>query len=467
MKFNSYSFKRLFSPATKFLVFIGVASSLAGCQWGDEIASLVQPNPDNFLVLFSDTSTVTSSTVIYDSVMTGGPSRLVLGRYVDSYFGPVQATAFIQPTLANSAIIPDGAVYDSLVFSLHYEKTSETYPKSTYVYGDTTKLITVSVHALKTDITTKSSYYNTNTTDYDTASLGKRTFYPRPYSEPTLNIKLSNALGRQIFDKAKANLLTSNEEWIAMLKGLALIPGKTDDGAIIGFNLAQDSTAVKLHYHTTGNDDITKAELVFKVTAGYHQIIGDRSRTALSGLTRRRIALPSSASGERTFLQEGTGIMTRIDIPNIRSLKDVKYSVANRAFLRLTPLRQSVTKSLSAPPTIHLYLCDKNNEFITALVSLQGTAVSGNYVSDLINNTEYYSFDVSKYVTDLLNSNTSENAGLLLVSSQLGKYRSDYPEYNVETSIGVRRLIFGSQKNTADKGVKLELYYTTVHPETK
>ena len=52
MKFNSYSFKRIFSQASKLLVFFGLVTSLVSCQWGDEIESLVQPNPDDFLVLF-------------------------------------------------------------------------------------------------------------------------------------------------------------------------------------------------------------------------------------------------------------------------------------------------------------------------------------------------------------------------------------------------------------------------------
>jgi hypothetical protein len=462
MKFNLYSFKRFFSPASKFLIYIGLATAVAGCQWGDEIESLVQSNPDNFQVLFSDTSTVITSTVIYDSVMTGGPSRLLLGRYVDPYLGPVKATTFIQPGLSSPLSLPDGAVYDSLVLSLHYEKSSETYPRRTYVQGDTTKLMTVSVHALQADMMTRNNFYNHNATGYDSVPLGKKTFYPRPYSEQTLNVKLSNALGQAIFDKSKANMLSSNDDWLAILKGLAVVPQSTDNGAIVGFMTSQDSSAVNLHYHTTGSDDVVKSVHTFKLSGAYNQIIGDRSKTLLSGLKERRIALPSAATGERTYIQEGTGILTRIDMPYLRSLKDIKYSAANSAFLRVTPLKQSVTKLLPSPPVAYLYLGNKNNDFLTPLLDMKGTAVTGRYIVDLINNTEYYLFDVSKYVTDILNSNRLENEGLLMVTSQLGKYSQLYPEAQIETSMGVRRLVFGSQKNTADRGIKLELYYTTV-----
>ena len=52
MKFKSYSFGGS-SIVYKLLVIIGFALSLSACQWGDEIESLAQPNPDDFAVLLS------------------------------------------------------------------------------------------------------------------------------------------------------------------------------------------------------------------------------------------------------------------------------------------------------------------------------------------------------------------------------------------------------------------------------
>jgi hypothetical protein len=461
MKFNSYSFGEFFRPASKFLVFIFLAASVAGCQWGDEVKTLVQPNPDNFMVLFSDTSTVTTSTVRYDSVMTGGPGRMLIGRYSDPYFGIMHATTFIQPTLQSSLTIPDGAIYDSLVLSMRYEKTSAIYKGSPYSYGDTTKLMTYSAHALLEDILVKSSYYNQNTTAFDPIPLGTKTFYPRPYTDRAVVIKLSDVLGNKIFEQAKANLLTSNDQWIQILKGLMVTAKSTDNGSVVGFLTSSDSTAIQLHYHTSGVDAVTESVFPFNVTAVYNQILGDRSKTALAELpANRRLSLPASKSGEKTFIQEGTGIMTRIDLPNIRTLKDTKYSVANRAFLRVSALKQSVTRNFTAPPAISLYLCDKNNQLLSPLTDLQGTAVRGTYITDLVNNTEYYSFDVSAYVTSLLNSDTDQNEGLLMITSALAS--GAYPEADLEWSKGVRRLVIGSQKSTTDPGIKLELYYTTV-----
>ncbi len=436
---------------------------MAACQWGDEIESLVQPNPDDFLVLFSDTSTVTLSTVQYDSLMTGSSERILVGRFDDPYFGRMQTSFSIQPTIESSVSVPDEAVYDSLVLYLPYFRDANT--KKPYSYGDTTKRMNLSVYAL-TDILKLPAYYNLTSTPHDTTPLGVRSFLPRPFSESTLQIRLTDILGRKIFEQAKANLLTSNDQWVEILKGLLVEAKSTDNGAVVGFQSYSDSTAIQLHYHTTGTDGITSGSVRIKNMAAYNRILGDRSKTALTGLLPRRLTLPSSASGEKAFIQDGTGIMMRIDIPYVRTLKDTKYSVSNRAFLRVTPMRQSVTRNFTAPPMLHAYLCDKNNEFLAQLTDLQNKAVVGLYTVDLVNNTEYYSFDVSAYVTNLLNSDREVNNGIILMSSAINP-SSQYPELNTDLVKGLNRLVVGSQRNTTDRGIKLELYYTTVKPSTK
>jgi hypothetical protein len=464
MKFNS-NFKRLLSPACKSLVFIGLVSIFGGCQWGDQIESLIQPNPDDFLVLYSDTSTVDISTTKFDSIMTGAPGRMLVGRFLDPYFGEVRATTFMQPT-HQGFTLPDAAEYDSLVLLIPYYKDASRRINS-YSYGDTTKLMTVSVHALKADILTKNVYYNNNTTAYDSVPLAVKSFYPRPYEGGVIRVKLPNTLGKQVFDLSKSSQLTTNDEWIAILKGLAIVPKADYNGAIIGFQTSSDSTAIQLHYHTTSIDGSTRDFVSFRNTAAYHQIIGDRSKTELIDLPdTRRLSLPSAKSGNKSFIQEGTGIMTRVDFPFLKSLKEVKYSVANRAFLRVTPLRQSVTKAFSAPSQIQVYLVDKNNQLTSQLTDLKGAAVTGVYVMDLINNTEYYSFDVSGYVTNILNSSASTYDGLLLMTAAISP-NSQFPEKDTDLAEGVKRLVIGSQKNTTNKGVKLELYYTTVKAESK
>ncbi|WP_221391299.1 DUF4270 family protein [Dyadobacter sp. NIV53] len=432
---------------------------MASCQWGDEIVSLVQPNPDDFTALFTDTTTVKLSIVAPDSVMTGSSSRIFVGRFADPYMGKMHAASFFQPTLDAAVSLAETAVYDSLILALRYDG---------YYYGDTTKLMNLSVHALTEDILDKNVYFNNYSTPYDAIPLGKISLLPRPRTpHRVVKIKLSNVLGKKVFDLAKGNLLTTNSDWINLLKGITVLPGASDNGAVVGFTYYQnDSTGIQLHYHNQGIDAITKDSVTFNVTALYNQVVGDRSQTVLAKLPGRRYSLPTSQTGEKAFIQAGPGIMTRVDLPSIRQLKDIKYTYANRAYLRITPLNQSAAEQFKAPSTLYAYYCDKNNEYYSgstglplAVTDLANGAVSAPLVNDMLNNTQYYLLDLSAYVSTILSSDSEEAAGLLLRSAPFTGSVT-YPDANSEFTKGFHRLVFGSQNNPTDRGVKLELYYT-------
>ncbi|QRQ99437.1 DUF4270 family protein [Dyadobacter sandarakinus] len=460
MKFNQFLIKKS-SRAYKFLIILGLAASLAGCEWGDQIESIVQPNPDNFSVLFSDTASVMISSVGSDSVMTGAPSRLLVGRYMDPYFGKIQASTFFQPTTNSGISVPETAVYDSLILALRYDQ---------YVYGDTTKPMNLSVHTLQQDITDKNSYYNHDTTPFDILPIAKVKVVPRPRTKPWLKIKLSDVLGKDLFSKGQNKLINNNNDWINIVKGLLVAPGATDNGPVVGFRL--DSASVQLHYHVQEVDGVRKDSTVLNTTARYNQILADRAGTQLAKLPSGRLALPASQSGNMSFIEGGVGVMTRVDFPYVDQLKYDQFTVVNRAFLRVEPLRASLTDMLPAPNALYVYLCDKNNQvytnasdgLATPLYQITNTgsqAVAGTLVNDLLNNRQYYLFDVTTFVTSLLTTGTSDGSGLLLRTSPFSTASVAYLEAGTEFGKSVTRLVIGSQQN-AQPGVKLELYYTNV-----
>ncbi|MHA4741435.1 DUF4270 family protein [Dyadobacter sp. MSC1_007] len=459
MKFKSYSLRGS-STVHKLLVVIGFAFSLTSCEWGDQIESLVQPNPDDFAVLYTDTVTVQLSTVGSDSLMTGAPGRLLVGNYTDPYFGKVRAVTFIQPTTDGAINVATDAQYDSLILSLHYDK---------YSYGDTTQALNLTVHKLLANMLDKNSYWNENSTEYDPVAVGKIKVFARPNTSRNIKIRLSDAIGKQLFQKAQNNQLTSNDDWIEMVKGFAVMNGVNDNSPFIGF--LKDSSSVQLHYHTPSISEFRKDSAILRVTGRYNQIIGNRTGTQLAKLpSTKRIALPSAQSGNMAFIQNGTGIMTRIDFPYLKNLKSIKYTAANRAFLRITPLRASVTDVLKVPSLLFVYRADKNNEFYQGgsgplpLYELsagsQPQQVVAQYTTDFVNNKQYYLLDVSAYVTDIMTSETDEVGGLILRAGPFSS-GSGFQDFDTEVSKSVNRMVIGSQQNS-DPGVKLELYYTTV-----
>lgn len=460
MKFKSYSLRGS-STVHKLLVVIGFAFSLASCEWGDQVESLVQPNPDDFAVLYTDTVTVQLSTVGSDSLMTGGPARLLVGSYTDPYFGKVRTLNFFQPEAENGISVAKDAEYDSLMLSLRYDR---------YWYGDTTKAINLTVYKLLSDIFEKGSYWNGNSTTYDPAPIGKIAFLPRPYTTKSVKIKLSDVLGKQIFQMAQDSKLSTHEDWLNLVKGLAIMPAASDNGAVIGFLSSDDSTSLQLHYHTPLVSEFKKDSTVLPLKGSYNQITSDRKGTQLAKLAdSRRIALPSEQSGNMSFIQNGTGIMTRVDFPYLKNLKYIKYTAANRAFLRITPLRASVTDILKVPSALYVYRADKNNEYYRStsgplplyeLSAGQPQPVAAPYMTDFINNKQYYLLDVSAYVTEIMASENDDVGGLILRAGPFAA-NSSFQDADTEVSKSVTRMVIGNRQNQ-DPGVKLELYYTTV-----
>lgn len=463
MKFQSYSFGKS-SIVYKLLIIIGFAFSLTACEWGDEIESLSQPDPDDFAVLSSDTVTIKLSTIGTDSLMTGAASRMLLGTYKDPYFGKVKTMSFFQPTLESGMSVAQEAEYDSLILSLRYDNS--------YSYGDTTKPMNLTVHKLLTDILEKNAYWNHNSTAYDPAAIGKITIVPRPRTTASLKIRLSDVLGKQIFEMAKNNQLTSNTDWINLVKGLVVVPAATDNGPIVGFKWGIDSTSVQLHYHTPLVSEFKKDSTIFKITASYNQTVADPAGTQLAKLPdNKRLSLPSSQTANQAFMQAGTGIMIRVDLPYLNNFKYVQYTAINKAYLRVKPLRASVTNAFRVPPVLYLYRLDKNNQFYTdangapLAVTLLGSGggVSSIYFNDLIKNEQYYRFDISSFATEIMVSQTNDVGGFIIRSSPFGS-SGTFRDAGSEFAKSVDRLVVGDQLN-ADKGVELELYYTRVKPK--
>lgn len=466
MKFNSFFYKRS-SAVFRLLVVFSLSAYMTGCESGPSVEALVQPNPDDFAVIFSDTSTVALSSVGTDSMMTGSvtlgvPERMLVGRYVDPYFGKVQASSFFQTATSGAVTVPELAVYDSLVLSLKYDG---------YTYGDTTAAMNLSVHKLQSNIMDKGVYYNTNTMPYDALPIGQAKVVPRPKTNNQLRIKLSDVLGKEIFGKAQNNQITSNNDWVNLVKGLVLRPAVTDNGSFVGFTRA--NTNVQIHYHVSNADGIQKDSSIVSLVANYNQILADRAGTQLAKLpVTHRIALPSSQTGNMSFIQAGLGTMTRVDFPYVNQLKYNKFSVVNRAVLRVTPLRASVSDFTAPPASLYVYLCDKNNEPLISntdglpipLFNLDGSQiVSSEYYTDLINNKQYYLLDVSSFVSTLVSSDFTQTGGLLIRTSPYGR-STQYYDAGTEFSQSVNRLVIGNQSN-GDPGVKLELYYTHVNTE--
>lgn len=471
MKFICYCSKTLSPAVSKFLIVTGLSLSFVSCKWGDEINAIVQPNPDDIAVLISDTNTVSMSTLKVDSLMTGASTRHLVGRFTDPYLGKMHATTFIQVGTDGALTLPETAVYDSLVLSLRYDG---------YYYGDTTKVMTVSVHELTSDLTLKpdltpiDAIYNYHSTPYDPAPLARKKFYPRPRPNSQsvgtgtnrldLKIKLTDVLGKKIFDHVKANKITNSAQWIDLLKGLTIIPATADNHAVVGF--VQGEVNLRLFHHSPDAvEGVDKDSVSVGLVASYNQTGGDRTGTVLAKLPNTyRSALPSTQTGNMSFVQAGSGIMTRLDFPGVRHYKSLDYLFVNSARLIIDPIKNSNTRWYPLPATLHAYWCDKNNDYVYSSGSPLA-APTATLQQDYINDRQYYVIDVTEYVANILQSGSNDTYGLLLRTSSpfatSGVPSGNILDGNTDFSKSFDRVILGDQSNPSGR-MKLELKYTNI-----
>ncbi|MFA1771157.1 DUF4270 family protein [Rufibacter glacialis] len=428
---------------------------------------------------YTDTATIKASTVLLkDSIITLGASRVQAGRITDATFGTVTARTFAEfaplafPAHPDSIDASKGA--DSLIINLDYN----------YAFGEKGKNIKLNVHRLTEAFRDDATYYTSRKLSYNETPVGTVTFLPQPdatYKNPTdtsktlpvlIKIKITGTFANQVLQSLSQTSTT--QAFISAINGLVIEPaaGTEDQGTIIGLLPTSANTNLSLHYKSKKN--IAKTTTFLFTERYYNQIEANRNGSALAALQTNGATLSSGAAGNRTFLQAGTGIVTKIELPHIsffrekdpieaaRTGKKQDQNLAiNKAEL-IIPIANGAD-SLSLPPVITLVEATRSNRVSTspqgvpnALVAegsnvaatLQYRGKSGGYV---------YVVNITSYLQNLL-YNRRENNGLILLPS------------NVTSNVGTptnlaqtvnRAILEANQSPNAERRIKLRLFYST------
>ncbi len=102
----------------KLALCLSISALFLACEDPQDIGKDLQPQNQDFGVLFTDTVTVRTSTVLVDSVRTSISNYMLAGQYMDAKLGTVTAKTFFQARFSGSDttyILAESPVYDSLV----------------------------------------------------------------------------------------------------------------------------------------------------------------------------------------------------------------------------------------------------------------------------------------------------------------------------------------------------------------
>lgn len=426
----------------RIAVFALLLPVFFACEDPKDIGLDLEPQKDNFGVLFTENLTVQTSTVLVDSVRTHSSPYFLVGRYQDPHLGTITAQSFLQVRFGTAFDLGTTPVLDSVVLILDYD----------YDYGYTGQSQTLSVHRL-TDSLRRKIYYNSDELNYNATPVAAKTFVANTKRD-TLTIRLDDAVGNYLMNFSGK----TEQEFLDAFYGLALVGGENDNGAIIAPAVTTTSTAsvLRLYYKNSGATTQSRYDF-FLDGLNFNHIQSDRTGI-LAGLKNPYDSLLPSSTGELTYVQAGIGLMTKVEFPDIQKLKENGNIGINRAELVITPITGTIVSAITPPPALTLYQIGQDNKifkdstigYVPLLADFRNEALYAPYNP----NRKQYTFLINRYITGLLNG-TATNNGVFIsvpsVSLQLG-----VPSF--ERSVD--RVVIGSNKHP--EPIKLRIYYTEV-----
>lgn len=398
----------------KLILYLLVFLFLFSCSDEDLLVSL----GDNFInsqttISLIDSISVQMSTFKIDSIATSGNGYLMTGGYTDSEFGVVTSTAYFQIDMPSS-IIADDEIFDSIVIKLPYSGIS---------YGDTLQKQTINVFRVLEDIEPhdEETYrYNTSSFLYDENPLGSKTIAPRPNFCDELKIRLSDELGLELLKlvRDEEDEISGTSDFLDFFKGIALVPG--NENVLLSF-IADTALNIELHTHVFAQE---KIENIYEFPLSnaltyFNNISSNVNGLPIAELTTQREELKSTELGNKTYLQAGLGLVTRVDFTGIsKILEEERHNILYKAELVLKPVPGTYNK-VSLPETLVLYNTDKYNNLVSEIVDDDGYSIPADfYFDEFYDETNYYRFDVTEFIyNELSDGFVDPDNGLLIMLS--------------------------------------------------
>lgn len=400
-------------------------------------------------IVLIDTVTPQLSTYKLDSFSTSGSGTLITGSFNDVAFGSITARSYFQLGIPSffAQEIPSTAIYDSLTFIL---KPDDQY------YGDTTIAQTISVHELTSTLAfapEKTQFYNTTSFPYNPTPLGSKTFNPQPKKMDSLEIRLPDVKGNELFTKLKTKStdVTNQENFLRYFKGLAVVSSPTP-AALLSFKVSDSALCMRVYYHEMGATGIVKRYIQFPVTNShlqFNQLTINRAGTPIAGLPNGFSEVPASATGHAAYMQYATGLFGKITFPSLHNLLNIdKAGKILKAELIIKPLAGSFNKEpYRIPSQLYLGRTDNKNNTGGLITDVNGIPQSGNLViDDLFGENTNYSYDVTAFLQQQIFVNEAIREGLVIYSPSTSTFN---------------RLILGDE-TTGKSRIQLKIYYLVV-----
>lgn len=341
----------LLARARTGLILLILALFFIACEDPGEIGLELTGDPERIGAFYQELE-LESTLINNDSLFTLSVVRLLSGKTYNPEFGELTSTSYTQFGYSSEAPdIPENAIYDSLVMDI----------KSDYSFGGgngSTQRFTV--HELLEDLYDTAEYYSFSSVEFDPLPLSAGDFMLTEKHDTILSFRIDDAFGQRLFEAAKDTNAVDPDDvhtLYNLFKGFAII---SDEGnnAVLGINVLNDSTALRLFY--TVDTTAYNYPFSFEDVANFNQFVTNRAGTPLQGIEGLYYQDFVPENG-KAYIQSGADLVTKIDLMPLLEFFDTLDNVTiNQALMNIT-IDEPAYNELT-PSSVSFYYTDETNK---------------------------------------------------------------------------------------------------------
>jgi hypothetical protein len=246
--------------------------------------------------------------------------------------------------------------------------------------------------------------YNTSTFGYGNDPLGSIQFRPHPKTADSLEIKISDAFGLELFNKfvSQSEDVQTESDFLDYFKGIALLPDASSKNDIIGFKVTPEYLKIRLYTHRIDQTRVSNAYdfPLVNPTNQFNHIAYDLNNTPLYYTQEQETSIPSSATNNQVFVQGYKKIMTKLRFPSLPDVMLEEKGLIMRAELIFRPVKSSYD-DFPLPNYVILYETNRKNETGSLIYNSDLTVQNAILVEDdQYNENTYYTFDITNFINN-------------------------------------------------------------------
>ncbi len=306
-----------------FLPLLTVMVLLAGCEEDPtDIGSGILPEADFVNMVSTDTFSIDTYTLYFDTLRSVNPTYSYLGSLYSPYFG-LTFSDFVSQLWLYSSWPAAGAIVDSLILSLHVAD----------VVGEIVGDQEVNIYEVDEFMHFDSVYYTNRSVPPIKQFLGSFTISPGTEGDTVLLVHLPLTMADELIRDTTMLFLSSEvDDFRNYFNGLYFEYPQTDNRHLLKLNMLGGNSAISMYYKDT-LETSRSFTFLFNTRAVLYNRYQHDFEAADPEKKIKYINQP--VKDTLTYVQGMNGVFTKIHIPGLEGLKNEMPVSINKARLFL------------------------------------------------------------------------------------------------------------------------------------